>query len=114
MTHTSHKLKLATTSKEVMENTQQAMRLATGLRMPDFETQMGTRHIKQSSPVSSKKDQAEETKCSPLRSGIPTSSEFSKMKDMNESSDFTVRQWSNFGQEILDADGDVVAWTVDK
>ena len=106
------KLKLDDSSKGVMESTQQVTKSVSGLTMPDFE-KVASRHTKQSFPVSSQKDQAEETKCSPLRSGIPTSSEFLKTKAMNESSDFTVHQWGNFGQEILNADGDVVAWTVD-
>ena len=46
-------------------------------------------------------------------SGVQRSSKFWKGKDTQEMSEFTVRDSGSIGQEILDADGAVVAWTVD-
>ena len=50
---------------------------------------------------------------SQLLSGIQRSSKSWNGRDTQEMSEFTVRDSGFIGQEILDADGAVVAWTVD-
>lgn len=107
------KLKLEDTSKVITVKQQQATKLEGGFSILDFETAGASRPLKRFFPASLQKGRAVETETSPFMSGIPTYSTSLRLKGTNESSDFVIRQSGDIGQEILNADGDVVAWTVD-
>ena len=85
-----------------------------GSRGWDYERKTEAHQLKHSMRVTSASD--------PARNPAPISTSGIGTRPANNStgwatheqtSDFTVRSTSNIGQEVLDADGKVVAWTTD-
>ena len=108
------KHKLDDSSKVSIGHTQQAMKLEDGLTNMACGTAEANQPLRQCSLDSSEKNQVVETERSRSRSGILRSSRCLNKRDIQEPiREFTVQQSGSLCQEILDGEGDVVAWTVD-
>ena len=112
MMTSSLKQKSGRTSKGRRSQKRHPMKLVGGFVKSD-SGKVASQPMLRSSADSSAREPVVGVPASQLLSGIQRSSKFWKGRDTQEMNEFAVRNSGSIGQEILDVDGAVVAWTVD-